>query len=89
MALGRMKDAIDSLVITISLGFFFVGLQMMEYHEAMFNYSDGVYSCSFYMLTGLHGCHVFVGASFLMVCLLRLLARHYLTNHYLGLVFAI
>jgi len=89
MSLGRFKAAIDSLFITIGLGFFFVSLQMIEYHEALYNYSDSVYSCTFYMLTGLHGCHVFVGATFLLVCLIRLINRHFKTNHYLGLVFAI
>jgi len=79
----------DSLLFTIFLGFLFVLLQMYEYYEAPFNYSDGVYGCSFYMLTGLHGCHVIVGACFLLVCFIRLVRRHYLTTHYLGFVFAI
>ena len=61
---------------------------MFEYGEAMFNFSDGIYGCCFYMLTGLHGCHVFAGVSFIIVCLIRLLKRHYLRNHYLGFVFA-
>src|SRR6185312_11048218 len=87
--LGSFKGAIDSLIITIFLGFFFVFLQALEYYESAFNYSDSVYSCSFYMLTGLHGCHVLAGASFLTVCLIRLLKRHFLTTHYLGFVFAI
>jgi heme/copper-type cytochrome/quinol oxidase subunit 3 len=39
---------------------------MFEYYEAPFSYSDSVYGCSFYMLTGLHGCHVMVGACFLL-----------------------
>jgi len=89
VSLGSYKEAIDSLLITIFLGFFFVILQMFEYYEAPFNYSDSVYGCSFYMLTGLHGCHVIVGACFLLVCFIRLLKRHYLTTHYLGFVFAI
>jgi len=89
MSLGRFADAIDSLIITIVLGYSFIVLQLVEYYEAVFNYSDSVYSCSFYMLTGLHGCHVFVGATFLVVCLIRLLRRHFLTTHYLGLIFAI
>jgi len=89
VSLGSFKNGIDSLLITIVLGLFFLVLQVMEYHEAGFNYSDSVYACSFYMLTGLHGCHVFVGVSFLFICLLRLLSRHFLTTHYLGFVFAI
>ena len=50
---------------------------MYEYYEAVFNYSDSVYGCSFHMLTGLHGCHVIVGACFLLVCFIRLLKRAY------------
>jgi cytochrome c oxidase subunit 3 len=89
VSIGSYKEAIDSLLMTIFLGFFFVILQMFEYYEAPFNFADSVYGCSFYMLTGLHGCHVIVGACFLFVCFIRLLNRQYLTNHYLGFVFAI
>ena len=89
MSLGSFKEAIDSFLITICLGFFFVILQMFEYYEAPFSFSDSVYACSFFMLTGLHGCHVLVGACFILICFIRLLKRHYLTTHYLGFVFAI
>lgn len=71
------------------LGFLFVSLQMFEYYEASFNISDSVYASTFYSLTGLHGLHVIVGASFITICFIRLLRRHFLTNHYLGFVFAI
>ena len=89
VSIGLFKDAIDSLLVTIFLGFFFVILQMFEYYEAPFSYSDSVYGCSFHMLTGLHGCHVIVGAFFIFFCFLRLLNQHFLTNHYLGFVFSI
>lgn len=36
MAIGSFKEAIDSLIITIFLGFFFVFLQALEYYEAPF-----------------------------------------------------
>lgn len=86
---GSFKDSIDSLSLTILLGFFFVILQMFEYYEAPFSYSDSVYGCSFHTLTGLHGCHVIVGVFFSFIRFIRLLKRHYLTTHYLGLVLAI
>jgi len=89
LSTNSIKSAIDAFLITIFLGFFFVALQTFEYYESTFNFSDSVYSCSFYMLTGLHGCHVIAGANFLLVCFIRLLKRHYLRNHYLGFVFAI
>lgn len=84
-----MVEAIKSMILTILLGLIFVVLQMYEYYEAGFSFSDGVYASSFYMLTGLHGCHVFVGVSFLIICFIRLLSRHFTTTHHLGLLFAI
>jgi len=71
------------------LGFFFIVFQGIEYYEASFSINDSVYASTFYMLTGLHGCHVIVGVIFLLVNFKRLLLNHFLTNHYLGLVFAI
>jgi len=62
---------------------------MFEYYEAFFNFSDSVYSSTFYCLTGLHGLHVLVGASFIAICFIRLLKRHFITNHYLGFIFAV
>jgi heme/copper-type cytochrome/quinol oxidase subunit 3 len=87
--LGLFRNAIDGLVLTILLGFFFILLQGLEYYESTFNLFDGAYTCAFFLLTGLHGCHVLAGATFLTVCLVRLLQRHYLTTHYLGFIFAI
>ena len=89
VAIGSFKEAIDGFLITIGLGFFFIFLQGNEYFEATFNLEDGIYSSVFYMLTGLHGFHVIVGVIFLIVCLISLLLNHYLTTHYLRLVFAI
>ena len=54
VALSSFKESIDSLLLTVFLGFFFVILQGFEYYEATFNISDSVYACTFYMLTGLH-----------------------------------
>jgi len=89
VALGLYSDLLDSLIITIFLGFFFVFLQGYEYYEASFNLDDSIYSCTFYMLTGLHGCHVLVGASFIFICFIRFLRKHFTTSHYLGFVFSI
>jgi heme/copper-type cytochrome/quinol oxidase subunit 3 len=89
MALGLFKDAIDGFIITIALGLLFIILQGIEYYESTFNLEDGIYPSVFFLLTGLHGCHVIVGVCFLFVCFLSLLSNHYLTNHYVRLVFAI
>lgn len=88
MAIGSFKEAMDSLLITIILGIFFIILQGYEYYESAFSFSDGVYGSVFYMLTGLHGAHVIAGVVLLIVSFLRVTQRHFLTNHYLGFVFA-
>jgi cytochrome c oxidase subunit 3 len=89
MALGLFKDAIDGFIITIALGLLFILLQGIEYYESTFNLEDGIYPSVFFLLTGLHGCHVIVGVGFLFLRLISLLSNHFLTNHYLRLVFAI
>jgi len=58
---GSFKSTLDGLFITIFLGLTFLILQINEYKNCLFNFSDGAYSSVFYMLTGLHGFHVFIG----------------------------
>lgn len=66
----------------------FILLQGSEYFGAPFGISDGIYGSVFYMLTGLHGCHVIVGLVFLSVCFFRLLFGHFVVSHHLGFEFA-
>ena len=87
--LGFYKDAIDSFFLTIFLGLAFFVLQMFEYYESPFSFYNSVYGCSFFMLTGLHGFHVFVGIVCLFLSFLRLIKNHYTTKHHNGLIFAI
>jgi cytochrome c oxidase subunit 3 len=65
------------LKYTIFLGIFFLGCQLFEYYFAMFTFKDTVYGGTFYILTGLHGFHVFVGTIFLIVCLWRVSLLHF------------
>jgi len=69
------------LAATFLLGFTFVSLQALEYHEA---YSElglqlgtGIYGSTFFMLTGFHGLHVTVGAIMLTVIWFRVLKGHF------------
>jgi heme/copper-type cytochrome/quinol oxidase subunit 3 len=87
--LGYLSEVIDGLIVSILLGLCFLGLQIYEYYTATFNIVDSVYASTFYMLTGLHGCHVFVGVFFLIINLIRVCRHHFTVRHYLGLVFAI
>jgi cytochrome c oxidase subunit 3 len=63
------------LLTTVVLGFIFVYLQYLEYHEAIFEYGltlkSGIYGTTFFMLTGFHGFHVCMGAIMLLIQLIR------------------
>lgn len=81
---GDRKQAIISLALTIFLGAIFTCLQIMEYVEAPFTISDGIYGSTFYMATGFHGIHVLIGTTFLIICLVRLIKYHFTTRHHFG-----
>jgi cytochrome c oxidase subunit 3 len=72
------------LAATVVLGFTFLALQAHEYGEAAFGFKDGVYPSVFYMATGFHGFHVFVGACFLTVCLFRSLRGDFTPEQHVG-----
>jgi len=78
---GNSETAFQALLITVGLGATFLGFQVYEYveviHEGL-TLQAGVYGSTFFMATGFHGFHVFVGAVFLAVCTVRA-ARHALT----------
>jgi len=54
---GYRKEAITSLVVTVTLATIFTLLQGLEYVSANFNISDGIYGSTFYLATGFHGFH--------------------------------
>jgi len=85
---GNRKDTTMGLVLTIALAAVFTALQGLEYAHAPFTIADGVYGSTFYLATGFHGFHVFVGTLFLIVCLIRHLKYHFTREHHLGFEFA-
>nr|AXS66175.1 cytochrome c oxidase subunit 3 [Curculionoidea sp. 31 KM-2017] len=78
------NQSLQSLGITILLGCYFSALQIFEYKMAPFSISDGIYGSTFFMTTGLHGLHVIIGTTFLLVCLIRLYKNHFSSTHHLG-----
>lgn len=81
---GKRTDTIQALAITILLGVYFTALQAIEYYEAPFTISDGVYGSTFFIATGFHGFHVIIGSSFLIVCFTRQLFFHFTNKHHFG-----
>lgn len=57
------------LIYTLFLGVFFELCQINEYSKSVLSLSSFTYGTTFFMLTGLHGFHVFVGILCLSVLL--------------------
>jgi cytochrome c oxidase subunit 3 len=83
------KQALLALLLTLTLATLFTCLQGLEYVEAAFNISDGIYGSCFYMATGFHGFHVFVGTIALLVSFIRIVFNHFTNHHHFGFESAI
>jgi len=81
---GAKQSAQTGLFLTIVLAIIFTALQGFEYVNAPFSISDGIYGSTFFMATGFHGFHVFIGTCFLTVCLIRLSLNHFTREHHFG-----
>jgi len=53
---------------TLLLAILFMTFQGTEYFISPVNINTGIYGSTFYMITGLHGAHVFIGTCFLFYC---------------------
>jgi len=78
------KGLIWGLAITVALGVLFSAVQVYEYVNAPFAFKDSIYGATFYMATGFHGFHVFIGTIFLIVCLFRAMAGHFTPQQHFG-----
>ena len=80
--------AIGFMWFTVLLGIAFVCLQAFEYHEAYthlnLKLSSGIYGSTFFMLTGFHGMHVFIGMLMLLFITLRLMRGHFTPERHFG-----
>ncbi|KAA5606109.1 cytochrome c oxidase subunit 3 [Roseospira marina] len=79
---------VKGIAIAAGLGALFLVLQAVEYGHAPFAFDANIYSSVFFMATGFHGFHVFVGVVFLTVCALRARRGHFTEDKHLGLQFA-
>ena len=85
---GHRARCIAFMWITVLLGITFLGFQIFEYHHAYtelnLKLSSGAYGSTFYMLTGFHGFHVFVGTLMLLFITIRLMQGHFTPQRHFG-----
>ena len=74
--------------LTVLLGVTFLFVQGYEYHHAYtelnLKLSSGIYGSTFFMLTGFHGFHVFVGMLMLLFITIRLMKGHFTPERHFG-----
>ena len=72
------------LLLTFLMGLTFLITQVTEYLRIGFNTSQGAFPTIFFCLTGLHGCHVFVGLTILLFMTIRAFRGHFSPEHHHG-----
>jgi cytochrome c oxidase subunit III len=85
---GHRARCIAFMWVTVLLGITFLGFQIFEYHHAYtelnLKLSSGAYGSTFFMLTGFHGFHVFVGMLMLLFITIRLMKGHFTPDRHFG-----
>ena len=85
---GDRARTIGFMWLTVILGCIFLAVQGYEYYhlytDLNLKLSSGVYGSTFYMLTGFHGLHVFVGMLMLLFITLRLQKGHFTAQRHFG-----
>jgi cytochrome c oxidase subunit 3 len=83
------RQTLISLIFTLMLAFLFTHFQKLEYNNAPFNISDSIYGSCFYLATGFHGLHVFIGTIALFISFIRTVLNHFTNEHHFGFEAAI
>lgn len=81
---GNRKNALSGLLITFWLIVIFVACQFVEFTNAMFTITDGVYGSVFYAGTGLHFLHMIMLAVMLLINYWRMKNYHLTDSHHVG-----
>jgi cytochrome c oxidase subunit 3 len=85
---NKRSKTILYMWITVLLGMTFLGVQGYEYYHAYtdlnLKLSSGIFGSTFFMLTGFHGFHVFVGMLMLLFITLRLQKGHFDSKNHFG-----
>ncbi|HXZ97407.1 MAG TPA: cytochrome c oxidase subunit 3 [Burkholderiales bacterium] len=85
---NNRRQLIVGLILTILLGWTFLGLQAHEYMHAYtemnLKLTTGAYGATFFMLTGFHGLHVTIGTIMLVTIFGRCIVGHFKPEHHFG-----
>lgn len=81
---GNRRGVIIGFIVTLILAVTFTFYQGLEYYEAPFTISDGIYGSTFFFSTGTHGLHVIVGTLMLSVAFFRIINYSLTDHHHLG-----
>ncbi len=85
---NRRARTVFWMWVTVLLGATFLGFQAYEYIHAYrdlnLKLSSGIFGSTFFMLTGFHGFHVFVGMLMLLFITLRLMKGHFTSERHFG-----
>ena len=88
LIVGNRSKTILFMWMTVLLGIVFLVVQGYEYYHAYaelnLKLTSGVYGSTFYMLTGFHGFHVFIGMLMLLFITLRLQKGHFTPERHFG-----
>ena len=85
---NKRSTTIFWMWVTVILGATFLVVQGYEYSHAYrdlnLKLSSGIFGSTFFMLTGFHGFHVFVGMLMLLFITLRLMKGHFTPKRHFG-----
>ena len=85
---GQRSKTIVWMWITVFLGAAFMCVQAYEYVHAYrdlnLRLDSGIFGSTFFLLTGFHGFHVFVGMLMLLFITLRLMKGHFTADRHFG-----
>ncbi len=88
LQVGNRGRTIAFMWVTVLLGLSFLCVQGYEYSHAYselnLKLTSGAYGSTFFMLTGFHGFHVFIGMTMLLIITLRLQKGHFTPQKHFG-----
>ena len=79
---GDVAALVRWVSVTLALGVIFLCGQMYDYSTLDFTIRDGVYGSTFFTMTGFHGAHVFGGAVYLFIVLIRAKTGQFTREHH-------